>query len=53
MPNTEQNRVLVRQGARELSREEVEAVAGNGSTPPCRITFTHLPGGNQDEDTQC
>lgn len=48
----EDNRVLSRMGARELTREDVEAVTG-GSTPPCRITFTHLPKGGSDEDTQC
>ena len=45
-------RVLVRQGARELSREELDAVQGNGQIP-CRITFTHTPKGGSDEDTQC
>lgn len=46
-----QNRVLNRLGARELTREEVDQV--NASGPPCRLTFTHLPGGGSDEDTQC
>jgi len=53
MSNHDRTRVLMRQGARELSREEIEAVTGNGSSPPCRITFTHLPKGGSDEDTQC
>lgn len=52
MSMPEVNRVLMRQGARALSREELEAVYGNGSVP-CRLTFTHLPGGSTDEDTQC
>jgi hypothetical protein len=52
MSTTEATRVLMRQGARVLSREELEAVYGNGSVP-CRLTFTHLPGGGTDEDTQC
>ena len=45
------NRVLNRIGARELNREEMEIVHGVGT--PCRITFSHLPGGGTDEDTQC
>jgi hypothetical protein len=45
------NRVLNRTGARELTREEIESV--NASGPPCRLTFTHLPGGGSDEDTVC
>ena len=49
-PN-ESNRVLNREGARELTTEEIDAVNGNG--PPCRLTFTHLPHGGSDEDTQC
>jgi hypothetical protein len=49
---TEDNRVLNRMGARELTEEEeIERVSAAG--PPCRITFTHLPGGGSDEDTQC
>lgn len=52
MSKPEFYRVLMRQGARELSREELEAVTGNGSVP-CRLTFTHLPKGGSDEDTQC
>jgi hypothetical protein len=52
MPNqTENPRVLVRLGARELRPEELDQV--NASGPPCRLTFTHLPGGGSDEDTQC
>jgi hypothetical protein len=47
----EDNRVLNRLGARELTTEEMEGV--NASGPPCRITFSHLPGGGTDEDTQC
>lgn len=53
MQNLNEQRVLMRQGARELSRQELEAVSGNGSTPPCRLTFSHLPKGGTDEDTQC
>ncbi|MGZ4829249.1 MAG: hypothetical protein ACXV5J_03900 [Candidatus Angelobacter sp.] len=45
------NRVLNRMGARELTQEEIESVSAAG--PPCRLTFTHLPGGGSDEDTQC
>ena len=44
-------RVLSRARARELTAEEVARVSGSGT--PCRITFTHLPGGGSDEDTQC
>ena len=47
----EDNRVLSRLGARELTREEMESV--NASGPPCRMTFTHLPKGGSDEDVQC
>ncbi|HSM86690.1 MAG TPA: hypothetical protein VLT16_11085 [Candidatus Limnocylindrales bacterium] len=42
--------MLSRFGARELTPEQVEAVTGGDL---CRITFSHLPGGSQDEDTQC
>jgi hypothetical protein len=52
MSKPEDNRVLMRQGARELTREELETVYGNGSVP-CRLTFSHLPKGGTDEDTQC
>lgn len=52
MSKLEENRVLSRVGARQLSQEELEAVYGNGSVP-CRLTFTHLPKGGSDEDTQC
>ncbi len=51
MPDHNIDRVLVRQGARELSREEVEEI--QGGQIPCRITFTHTPKGGSDEDTQC
>ena len=52
MPNqNDANRVLNRMGARELTQEEIESVSAAG--PPCRLTFTHLPGGNSDEDTVC
>jgi len=47
----EANRVLLRIGARELAPKELDQV--NASGPPCRITFSHLPGGGTDEDTQC
>jgi hypothetical protein len=49
-PN-EETRVLLRQGARHLTPEELDQVSAGG--PPCRLTFTHLPGGGSDEDTQC
>ena len=45
------NRVLNRMGARELTQKEIESVSAAG--PPCRMTFTHLPHGNSDEDTVC
>jgi hypothetical protein len=48
---SETNRVLNRQGARELTAEEVESVSASG--PPCQLTFTHLPKGGSDEDTFC
>jgi hypothetical protein len=52
MPNQNENfRVLLRLGARELTREELDHV--NASGPPCRLTFTHLPKGGSDEDTVC
>lgn len=44
-------RVMARSGARELSKEELVII--NGAGIPCRITFSHLPGGGTDEDTQC
>ena len=47
----EPGRVLNRLGARELTEDEIESVSGGG--PPCRLTFTHLPKGGSDEDTQC
>ena len=46
------DRVLNRMGARNLTREEVEAVTGSAGTP-CRITGTHVHGGMVDDDTQC
>jgi hypothetical protein len=46
-------RVLNRMGARELNEEEIERVSAAASGPPCRLTFTHLPKGGSDEDTQC
>ena len=53
MPNqNEQGRVLNRVGSRDLSEEEIEGVSAAGG-PPCRLTFTHLPKGGSDEDTQC
>lgn len=51
MPKPTGVRVLVRIGARELSADELAAITAAGV--PCRITFTHLPGGGSDEDTQC
>ena len=45
------DRVLSRMGARDLTAEEAATVTGSGT--PCRITFSHLPGGGSDEDTQC
>ena len=52
MPNQNESlRVLLRMGARELTREELDQVSASG--PPCRLTFTHLPKGGSDEDTQC
>jgi hypothetical protein len=47
----ETNRVLNRMGARELTHDEIERVSAAG--PPCQLTFTHLPRGGSDEDTQC
>jgi hypothetical protein len=52
MPNQNENlRVLLRMGARELAPEEVDHVSAGGT--PCLLTFTHLPKGGSDEDTQC
>lgn len=45
------DRVLSRLGARTLTREEAEVVAGSAGTP-CRITGTHVHG-VVDDDTQC
>jgi len=47
----ENNRVLLRLAARELTPDEIDEVSACG--PPCRLTFTHLPHGGSDEDTQC
>jgi hypothetical protein len=47
----ENNRVLNRVGARQLTEEEIESVSAAG--PPCQLTFTHLPKGGSDEDTFC
>ena len=44
-------RVLARNGAREITTEEMDQV--NASGPPCRMTFTHQPKGGSDEDVQC
>jgi hypothetical protein len=52
MPKNENDRVLLRIGARELTHEEIDQVSAAGD-PPCRLTFTHLPKGGSDEDTQC
>jgi hypothetical protein len=43
MEQTKQNRVLNRMGARELTREEVAAVAA-GTTTGCRGTSLHKNG---------
>jgi hypothetical protein len=43
LEQTKQNRVLSRVGARELTREEVEAVAA-GTTTGCRGTSLHKGG---------
>ena len=43
MEQTKQNRVLNRMGARELTREEVAAVAA-GATTGCRGTSLHKGG---------
>lgn len=51
MPEHKETRVIMRMGAREISAEELELISGSGT--PCRITFSHLPGGGTDEDTQC
>ena len=52
MPNqNESDRVLNRTGARQLNETEIERVSAAGL--PCRLTFTHLPKGGSDEDTQC
>ena len=48
---SENNRVLLRLAARELTPDEIDEVSACG--PPCRLTFTHLPHGGSDEDTQC
>lgn len=53
MSHDNETRVLMRQGARDLSLDELEAVSGSGSNPPCFLTFSHLPGGGTDEDTEC
>jgi hypothetical protein len=42
----ETNRVLNRMGARELTHDEIERVSAAG--PPCRLTFSHLPGGGHN-----
>ncbi|HWG49013.1 MAG TPA: hypothetical protein VN669_04925 [Candidatus Acidoferrales bacterium] len=52
MPEHNKIRVLARNGARELTEQELTAIQGAGSLP-CKITFSHLPGGGTDEDTQC
>jgi hypothetical protein len=38
------NRVLTRQGARELTTEEVQNVAGGATTTGCRGTSLHKGG---------
>jgi hypothetical protein len=51
MSEHKETRVIARMGARELSPQELASI--NGAGVPCRITFSHLPGGGTDEDTQC
>lgn len=51
MSEHKETRVIMRTGAREIRAEELAAITGSGV--PCRITFSHLPGGSTDEDTQC
>jgi len=48
----ETTRVLLRANAREVTQEELDQVYAAGSLP-CLLTFTHLPKGGSDEDTQC
>lgn len=47
----EDNRVLHRLGARELTQEELESVSA--ASGPCLMTFTHQPHGGSDEDVEC
>ncbi|HKR94575.1 MAG TPA: hypothetical protein VJW55_04400 [Candidatus Angelobacter sp.] len=49
---TEDNRVLHRLGARELTQEELDSVSAAASGP-CLMTFTHQPRGGSDEDVEC
>lgn len=51
MSEPKETRVIARMQARELTAEELAGI--NGAGVPCRITFSHLPGGGTDEDTQC
>jgi hypothetical protein len=44
MSNQEDNRVLSRAGARELTEEEVERVSGNGKGIPQTTTACTFPG---------
>ena len=47
----EDNRVLHRLGARELTKEELDSVSA--ASGPCLMTFTHQPHGGSDEDVNC
>lgn len=51
MSERKETRVMARSGARELGEEELTVI--NGAGAPCQITFSHLPRGGTDEDTQC
>lgn len=51
MSEHKETRVMARSGARELSEQELAVI--NGAGAPCQITFSHLPRGGTDEDTQC
>lgn len=44
MHESESNRVVVRQGARELSRQEVESVSGASAGPIVTVTLNPFTG---------